>query len=218
MSGEESSARRRNFVSTRSAALDVKHAEPAAQDVDERAQLVVRGDHLARLPDGFQRELVLARHLGSVAHPDGNELAVGRGLDRLLGDNFHRPRRSLEEQPDGDLDAHVAVNADLAAYRELVLDEHGGIDDQVLHGHVLGLAQAAQLAEGKGEELVALVLQAGRGRLRRQVAGGVGLLGAVAQQDHAQQPLARLARRTSSMAAPMAVWSPVGRSGSRILP
>ena len=77
-----------------------------------------------------------------------------------------------------------------------------GTDDQVLDGHVLGLAQPARLAEGEGEQRVAEVFQPGGGGLRRQIAGGVGPLGAVAQQHHAQQPLARLAAAARRPAPP----------------
>ena len=74
--------------------------------------------------DRFERELVLAGHLRDVAQLDRQELAVGRGLDRLLGDDFHLARRGLEQHADGDVDVDVAVDADLAADGQLVLDEH----------------------------------------------------------------------------------------------
>ncbi len=155
--------------------------------------MVVRGDQFARLRDGLQRELVLAGHLRDVAESDRQELAVGRGADRLLGDDLHLARRRLEEDAHGDVDVDVAVDADLAGDGQFVLHEHAGIDHEVLDGHVFGLAQAARLAEGEGEQGIAEVFQSGGGRLRRQIARGVGPLGAVAQEHHAQEPLARLA-------------------------
>ena len=103
------------------------------------------------------------------------------------------PGAVSNKQPDRDIDVDVAIDADLAADGQLVLDEHAGVGDQVLDGHVLGLAQPARLAQREREHRIAEVFQPGGGGLRRQIAGGVRPLGAVAQQHHAQQPLARLA-------------------------
>ena len=117
MSGEESSARRRNFCLDPQRPFEIEHVQPALEHVDERAQLVVRGDQLARLRDGFEREFVFAGHLRDVAQLDRQELAVGRGPDRLLGDDLHLARRGLEQHADGNIDVDVAVDADLAADR-----------------------------------------------------------------------------------------------------
>ena len=173
--------------------FDVQHVQPALEHVDERAHLVIRGDELAGLRDGLQREFVFARHFGNVVEFDRQQLAVGVGADRLLGDDLHLAGRGLKPRPHGNIDVDVAVDPNVAGDGQLVLDEHVGSDHKVLDGDIAGLAQPARLAEGKREHGIAEAFEPGSGGLRGQIVGGIGPLRAVAQQHHPQQPLARLA-------------------------
>ena len=102
MSVEEPSARRRKAFLRRQRAGQIEHVEPALEGADERAQPVVGGHQLARLGDRLQREPIFARHLRDIAQVDGQQLAVGRGLHGLLGDDLHLARGRLEEHADGD--------------------------------------------------------------------------------------------------------------------
>ena len=78
MSGEESSARRMNFLLHPQRPFEIQHVQPALEHVDERAQPVVGRHQFARLRDRFERELVFAGRLRDVLELDRQELAVGR--------------------------------------------------------------------------------------------------------------------------------------------
>ena len=57
-------------------------------------ELVVGGHQLAGLGDGLQGELEFAGRFRSIGEVDRQQLAVGRGLDFLLGDDLHLARRA----------------------------------------------------------------------------------------------------------------------------
>ena len=150
--------------------FQIEHVQSAAQHGDERAQRIVRRDDLARLWLGPYRQFVFAGQVGGVVEGDGQRNAVLRAVQIVRADDPHLAAGSLEQQLHRHVLVDQSVDAGVGQDRQLILHEHGLIDDQVLDRHVAGLSLPPRLAKRTGIQRKAEIGQSpGRG-LRCDVA------------------------------------------------
>ena len=201
--------------STAQFAFEVEHVQPVLEHADEGAELVVRGHQFARLRGGFERWFIFAGGLRHVGELDGEQLAVGGGLDFLLGNDFRScPAKFRNSTATGISRLNVAIDADLPADGEFVLHaERWGLPAGLSRRRSWAWPSPRDWPKVKVKSGKPSLFEPGGRGLRREVAGGIRPLRAVAEEKHAQEPLVGLAQHVvDSRRWP--VSRPSGFSGS----
>ena len=167
--------------------FQIEHPQTAVDHLDERGKLVVGENHLPLLRLHDQRQFSFPktpRGPGESHRLFRSPSGTAHGGARHL---LHRPTLIFGEQFDHHLPVGQSIEPHAPSHLQCIFQIDRLSHCQIRHDCVAALAGATQLPEGDAPQRHRRIPHLARRRLRREIAGRVGVLGAVGEHDDSGQ-------------------------------